>query len=662
MNTILLTQKKMKKIHTLLGFSAAFCLIAQSCSHAPAEWKMESPDGKLIVTVSAQNNKKGPSLGYMVTCRNGDNQDTLIYPSPLGLDRKDQSFSTGMKFTGSAELQKVADDYTLYTGKQRKVHAEANQMTIHLKNGKRQPMDLVFRAYNDGIAFRYVFPGRNDSIFTVQKEYTGFAVSPRGRVWTQPYDKPNEYRPAYENFYENGIPVGTKAPGEEGWCFPALFNTGKYWMLITESGVYENYCGSHLQQDCSGGLYTIRFPEATDGNNTGSRYPSWSLPWEMPWRVIAVGQTPGSILESMMVFNVARPQQEGNFSWVKPGKASWSWWSDHGSSKNYQSLKSFVDLSAAMGWEYSLVDANWDLMEGGNIEQLVRYANARGVGILMWYNSGGPHNLVTERPRDIMFNPITRKAEFKKLHEWGVKGVKVDFWQSDKQHIMKYYLDLLKDAAAEQIMVNFHGCTLPRGWSRTWPNLMSMEAVNGAEAYSFNKDYPEHATYINTILPFTRNVVGSMDYTPVTFTDQVYPHLTSWGHELALSVVFESGILHFADRVSAYLSLPKEPLEFLKEVPVAWDETRWIEGEPGRMVVVARRNGNSWWIAGINGENAPEQIELDLGFIDKQNATQVLIADGPDNKSFASTTIPFNGKDKVKVSMLPYGGFVMTVK
>ena len=640
----------------------AIGIAVSSCSPKPVEWKVESPDGSLIVTVSTAKSAQGNSLYYLVAHKTSKSTDTVILPSPLGLERKEQSFTNGLTLLGNAEIRKVTDDYTLTTGKQRKVHAEANELTVHLLNRNRQPLQVVFRAYNDGVAFRYVFPGNSDSMLTVTSETTGFTLDPRGEAWMQPYDKPDMWKPAYENFYQDRIPIGTAAPGLEGWCFPMLFHTGKYWVLISESGVYENYCACHLQQDCSGGTYRLRFPEASDGNNTGNQDPSWKLPWEMPWRVIEIGQTPGDVLESMLITNLAAPSKIADFSWVKPGRASWSWWSDHPSSKNYQSLKSFVDLAADMGWEYSLVDANWDLMEGGTIEQLVNYANARGVGILMWYNSGGPHNVVTERPRDLLYKPEIRRAEFKKLHEWGVKGVKVDFWQSDKQHIMKYYQDLLKDAAAEHIMVNFHGCTIPKGWSRTWPNLVSMEAVNGAEAYSFNKDYPAKATYINTILPFTRNAVGSMDYTPVTFTDQQFPHLTSWGHELALSVVFESGILHLADRVSAYLGLPKEPLDFLRTVPVVWDETRWLAGEPGQYVVLARRLGDNWWIAGINGLKEPREVSLDLGFIEKTNANLAVIADGEDNKSFAPSSGPFNNSRKLKVKMLPFGGFVATIK
>lgn len=637
-------------------------ILLSSCGPKVSEWKVESPDGKIIAEVLSRPSGDGFRLFYTVLKKDAEKLDTVMFPSPLGLERKDQSFSTVQNLVNAPDLKTIIDDYSMITGKQKKVHAEANEMSLQFVNKQKSVIELVFRAYNDGVAFRYIFPGSSDISLIVTKEYSGFAFGSKGKAWIMPYDKPGQWTPAHENFYQNGTPIGTSSSTKEGWCFPALFNAGKYWILISEAGLTENYCGSHLESKCEGGLYNLRFPEPDDGNGIGESNPSWNLPWEMPWRTIIIGDNPGTILESMMIFNLSPPSKTYDFKWVKPGRASWSWWSDHDSPRNFQSLKSFIDLAATLGWEYSLVDANWDLMKGGNIQELVKYAKTKNIGVLMWYNSGGSHNVVTERPRDLMADSAIRRIEFKKLHEWGVKGVKVDFWQSDKQVRIQHYLSLLKDATKEHILVNFHGCTVPRGWARTWPNLMSMEAVNGAEAYSFNKDYPERATYINTILPFTRNVVGSMDYTPVTFTDQLYPHLTSWAHELALSVIFESGILHLADRVSAYLGLPAEPKNFLMVVPTTWDETRYLQGEPGTYLVMARRNGDSWYIAGINGLKETREIKLNLSFIQNPKAKYMLIQDGMNSKSFASTSKVFHRTESIVIKMLPYGGFAMIVK
>jgi hypothetical protein len=403
-------------------------------------------------------------------------------------------------------------------------------------------------------------------------------------------------------------------------------------------------------------------PEASEAKNTVSNIPVSTLPWATPWRVLIVGKNLSDIVESDMVVALNPPSQIEDESWIQPGRASWSWWSYSPSPENFESLKKFIDLSQEMGWEYFLVDANWDLMTGGNIEELTKYANSKNVGILMWYNSGGPHNDVTERPRDIMNNPEVRKAEFQKLAEWGVKGVKVDFFQSDKPQIIKQYFDILKDAADNKIMVNFHGCTMPRGWNRTWPNLVSMEAVRGAESYKFDSAYTEKAVWHNTILPFTRNVIGSMDYTPVTFTNQKYPHKTSFGHELALSIVFESGILHLADNCESYRTLPEAPKNFLKTVPVVWDSTLLLAGYPGKDCVMARKAGNSWYIGGINGTDEKQSWEIDLSRLNGQDFSASVITDGATDKEFLSSETAIKAGEKLKVDVLPFGGFVAVLK
>jgi hypothetical protein len=377
----------------------------------------------------------------------------------------------------------------------------------------------------------------------------------------------------------------------------------------------------------------------------------------MPWRTIIIGSTPATIVESQMISSLSDPAIPGDFEWVKPGRSSWSWLSDNESPKNFDALKSFVDLSFDMGWEYSLVDANWDMMKGGDIEQLVKYANSKGIGILMWYNSGGPHNVVTERPRDIMNDSQKRKEEFKKLKQWGVKGVKIDFWHSDKQNLIALYHDVLKDAAENHIMVNFHGCTIPRGWSRTYPNLVSMESVRGEESYLFDSTYTEAAPIQNSILPFTRNAIGSMDYTPMGLTNFKYPHITSYAHELALTVVFNSGILHFADNVKTYQSLPDYVKQYLKTVPVVFDESHFISGEPGKSFIIASRKGKDWFVAGINSEKNNKAISVELPFISKGLYTMSLITDGTDSKSFSYASKEFKSGDQIKLTLAGLGGF-----
>ena len=357
--------------------------------------------------------------------------------------------------------------------------------------------------------------------------------------------------PACEDLYQQ-VASATASKLPDGWDLPALFKTsGGTWLLITESALDGGYCGFHLAQSASGGTYRIAFPDPGEGRGVGRVEPESTLPWTMPWRVVIVGDEAGRILESDLVTDVAPPSAIGAATWVKPGRAAWSWWSMSDSPKHAEQLNAFTDLAAEMGWEYALVDANWNVMQTGTIDDVIAHAKQKNVGLLFWYNSGGPHNDVTEAPRDRMTTHEQRVKEFTQLRAWGVKGVKVDFWQSDKQDRIAQYRDLLKDAADFQLMVDFHGSTIPRGWQREFPNLIGMEAVAGAEQYKFREDYAGKAPWLNTVLPFTRNVAGPMDYTPVTFSDAKYPHRTTNAHELALSVIFETPIQHFADSVGS---------------------------------------------------------------------------------------------------------------
>lgn len=648
----------MKTNYLKLLFMTATVLLF-SCGTDKTQWSVLSPSENLKFTVKQTETK---TLVYQVSMLKNGEEKMVIADSPLGLQRADASFTGNLKFTGMEAPGNIDETFALPTGKQKVISYKASEMTLNFENETGQKIQVIARASDDGVAFRYRFPDTDSNLFSIENELTGFAIAGEGKTWIQPYDKVTTYSPGYERYYENGIPIGTQAPGEEGWCFPALFETGNGWLLITEAALDSTWFGAHLQPAAPGGLYTIRMPEKEEAKNTCTNIPHSVLPWSSPWRVIQVADNLAGIVESDLVVSLNPASKIQDESWIKPGRASWSWWSDWPSPKNYQSLVKFVDMAAEMGWEYSLVDANWDLMTGGNVEELVKYANTKNVGILMWYNSGGPHNEVTERPRDIMSDPVKRKEEFKKLGEWGVKGVKVDFFQSDKPAIIKQYFDILKDAADNKVMVNFHGCTIPRGWNRTWPNLVSMEAVRGAESYAFDENYPEMAKWHNTILPLTRNVVGSMDYTPVTFSNQRYPHITTFGHELALSVVFESGIQHYASDCNSYLTLPDAPKNFLKTVPAAWDKTILLAGYPGKDCVLARKSGDTWYIGGINGTGEKQAWEIDLSRLPQKDWSAILITDGATEKEFNSSDISVKTGEKLKVEVLPFGGFVATLK
>ena len=631
--------------------SAVLLLCAATVS--AEEWSVDAPDGRHRITLTRQADGR-------LTWRALHGPAVVVEDSELGIRRADQSFTEGLTFVRDSPSAPIEERYETPHGKRRLHRVRANQRSIMLRNASGAQVEIVLRAHDDGVAFRYRFPETDPTPRTVVEERSGFHL-PRGTTaWLLPHHMPSRYKPAYEDLFHE-VPVGTAAPEPAGWSFPGLFKTpAGPWLLITEAALDESYCGSRFAADAPGGVYRLRFPDPGEGRGVGEVNPTSTLPWTMPWRVVIIGDAAARIAESDLVSDLSPPSRVADTSWIKPGRASWSWWSESDSPKHAEALNRFVDLAAEMGWEYSLVDANWNFMETGKIEDVVAHAREKGVGLLFWYNSGGPHNDVTEAPRDRMLVRDVRRAEFAKLRDGGVRGVKVDFWQSDKQDRIRQYREVLADAADFQLLVNFHGCTLPRGWSREFPHLVGMEGVMGAEQYKFSAEYQARSAWHNTVLPFTRNVPGEMDYTPVTFTDHKYPHRTTNAHELALSVVFEVGVQHFADSDKSYRALEEGPKRFLKQVPAAWDEMVLVNGEPGKIAVVARRSGDAWYVGGISAEDAPQSATVALAFLGDQGPwSMTLIRDGDDDRSFATSARQVTSKDALDVAMRPRGGFVM---
>lgn len=647
--------------------------LLQVFSVARAEsWAVTSPNGDIRISVqladlggTADYPQNCPRLYYRVEHGLEGSRVAVVGDSPLGLQIANSDLLDGIQFQSASEPRSIEESYEMVRGKRRECHNRANQVTLAFRNPAGQALEIDLRAYDDGAAFRYRVPGNGDMVRKLDAEATGFALPADAKLWIAPSDKPSTYSPAYETYYENEIPVGTASPTGKGWSFPVLFRAGdsQHWGLITEANLGANFCGTRLSSTAPAGVYRIALPDPDEGHGTGSVNPVSILPWEMPWRVIILGNSLANIVESTLVTDVSTPSQVKDTAWIRPGRVAWSWWSDPPSPQDGAKQKKFVDLAVAMGWEYVLVDANWDIMDNGNIHDVIRYAQSKGIGVLLWYNSGGPHNVVTEKPRGTLEAPELRRFEFDLLRKWGVKGVKVDFFQSDKQNVIGLYLDLLRDAAAAGILVDFHGCTLPRGWSRTWPNLMSMEAVRGEECYIFDPQYPERAPVQNTILPFTRNTVGPMDYTPVGFSDNRYPHRTTWAHELALSVLFETGLLHFTDKAEAYLTLPDAPKQFLKNVPVTWDDTRFVAGYPGQFAILARRKGEVWYLAGVNASQDARETRIKLGaWLGSGRYAMERIGDGADARSFSTDTQQVAAGQEFAVNLRPFGGFVATLK
>lgn len=612
---------------------------------------VSSPDGSLWFELAL--NEAGEP-GYTVS-RDGV---ALTGPGRLGVDRVDTVFSAGLALVDSSDPELKHEVYELVVGKRRSYEIDFVERTFVFRAASGHGLELIVRVFDDGVGFRYRFPERSDMAHTVTREATTFAV-PGARCWLQPQEAPARTAPAYEAAYKNEIAVDD-AVADHGWTMPALFRTDDHWVVIAEAGLDGGFCGSRLSNPVAG-EFSVLFPQPGEGCGIGEVEPTSTLPWVLPWRVIITSPDLATVAESGLITHLSPSSRIDDPSWIRPGRVTWSWWSDNASPRDPTALRRFVDFAAEMTWEYHLIDANWNLVEPTEIRQLIDDARARDVGTFLWYNSGGPHNIVAEQPRDRMGERDRRRSEFAEIASWGVAGVKIDFFHSDKQDRIEQYRDILEDAAAAKLMVNFHGCTVPRGWEREWPNLMTMEGVRGAEQYQAQFAYPIEAPVLLTIFPFTRNLVGSMDYTPVTFSDNRYPHLTTGAFELALAVLVESGLQHFADSPEAYRRLAPEALAALAAVPTAWDETILLDAWPGHHCTLARRHGADWWIAAINGTNEALELDLDLRRLDLLPGTTLqLLSDGPtpsrDGSQITTTELTVSEPPTLPLQLPAFGG------
>lgn len=502
--------------------------------------------------------------------------------------------------------------------------------------------------YNDGIAFKYGINTVADEENVVH-EHTTYAVPKGTRRWVQEYD------PGYEKFFPLSTDGKlTNRPEVDLWGYPALVEPqDSVFMLITEANIRRGHCGSLLYNGDQLDSYQVRLAD---------KQPVGNGAWESPWRLLIVGNL-SDVVESTLVTDVSDPSKVEDTEWITPGMVSWIYWAHNHGSKDYQRVKEYIDLAVRMKWPYDLIDWEWDEMgNGGNLQDAVKYALEQGVKPLLWYNSStswlGPGPLYRLNKKE------DREKEYKWLSDMGVAGIKVDFFTGDSVATMNYYMDLLEDAVKYKLMLNFHGATIPRGWQRTYPHMMSVEGVYGAEWYNNNPILTNRAAEHNATLPFTRNVVGPMDYTPGTFSDSQHPHITSHGHELALPVIFESALQHMPDRLSAYESLPEAVRHLLAELPTAWDDTKLLAGYPGVEVVMARRKGDVWYIAGINGTDEPRTLHASLEKLPVSGKKISLFKDGTDDRSFAiEENIPLSDEETgLEIKCLPRGGFVAVVK
>lgn len=634
-----------------------FAVSIMACSN-DIEKKAEvtSPDGALSLKITMDEQGRPNYTIYK-------NNSEVIKSSKLGIVRSDADFSKDLTLSNVRAITKIHDHYKLQCGKQKEVSYHANKLVVSLINADEKSLNIIFQVSNDGVVFRYAFPEDSDEEVKILEEKTEYHFPQNAKAWLQPVAEAKsgwgKTNPSYEEYYEIEIPVGTKSPTKAGWIYPALFKTNNDWVAITETALNRYYCGTRLTvSDSANATYQVTFPDSLEIFPGGELLPNSTLPWKTPWRVLTIGSLK-TVTESTLGTDVATPTIDLDFSYVKPGLASWSWIILKDDSTIYDVQKKYIDFAADRQWPYCLIDANWDETIGyEKMQDLIDYADDKGVGILLWYNSSGDWNTTPQTPKSKLLSHGNRDAEFARIKEMGVKGVKVDFFGGDGQSMISYYHDMILDAAKHGLLINCHGATLPRGWQRTYPNVVTFEAVRGFENVTFLQEDADRQPIHCTMLPFTRNLFDAMDYTPMNLTsvpDKERRTLPSF--ELALPVIFQSGIQHMAETPEGIKRMPDYVKKFLSACPAAWDETRFIEGYPGKYVVMARRSGDKWYIAGINAEAKEVIVSLDLSFLANKNI--VLIVDGDNGENFKQEEIDLNHRSTIDVVMKINGGFVI---
>jgi len=637
-------------------------LIQLCCVQAGITQKLflKSPNGRISIKVGLS--AQGEAVYDVIL-----NNQPVILQSALGIATDKGSFSNHLKVVQVTPVTKLTETYSAPAEKRVNRTYTANCATMTLANADNKKLIIEFKATNEGVAFRYLLNVKNGVAVTSEK--TSFKFAPSAKAWMHPHANVKEgwceTQPSYEEQYEYEIPVGTPSPQVAGWSFPALFQTNGNWVLITEAGLTPHYVGTRLAQQSPGGEYTIGFPQK--GETTHPDDPTYPVSATIvsPWRVIVAGSLP-TVVESQIVTDLAPAvDKKADFSWVKTGIASWSWGILHDESVNYPVTKKFINYASDMKWEYCLVDVDWDRRLGyDKIKELADYAKTKNVSLILWYNSSGSWNLTGYSPKNLLLERAERRKEFELIRNMGIAGIKVDFWPGDGQSAIQYYYDMMKDAADYHLLVNFHGSTVPRGWSRTFPNLVSMEAVRGFEFTTFDQKDTDKAPKHLTMIPYARNVVGPMDFTPVCFGEIVgKQRRTSNAFEIALTVILQSGVSHYVETPESMEKQPAFVKDYMRQVPRQWDDVKLIDGFPGKYVVMARRSGTRWYLAGINAQDETQKLTLDLFALKlKLNHTFVatLITDGYTNRSFAQETVTISNH-KLEVELKPNGGFVVVL-
>ena len=627
--------------------------------------KTTSPDGRLVVKVSCE----GGRLYYDATL---DGQ-RMLEKSALGLKTSIGDFTRELSIVNS-QLSIVSNSYQMRGTKASSNAYKATKAVIDIENKDHQCFSIIFQVSDNDIAFRYAIPrqkwqGKEPKRLRIKSELSSFNFPDGTTTFISPQIGPEsgweQTKPSYEEGYSADAPMDTPSQYNHGYIFPALFHLPNGWALVAETGVSSDYCGSHLSDYQAGMGYTVAYPDAGENNGYGTDFAAIPLPGETPWRTITLGSSLKPIAETTISYDLVEPLYEPSTDY-KPGRYTWSWliWQDN--SVNYDDQVKFIDLASAMGFEYCLVDNWWDTQIGRDrIEELSIYAHSKGVHLLLWYNSNGFWNDAPQTPRNCMSTAIAREREMTWLQRIGVKGIKVDFFGGDKQETMRLYEDILSDANRHGLQVVFHGCTVPRGWERMYPNFVASEAVLASENLFFGEEATFREGFDLTLHPFCRNATASMDWGGVILNKYIskdnksrHTRKTTDIFELASGLIMQTSVQCVAIQPNNLDELPEFELDFLRGLPTTWEETRFIDGYPGRYVVLARKaTDGQWHVAGLNALKEPLTLTLDLPMFAPGETLRYYV-DEPTGKPTA-TTIKIDKKGRAKVTIQPNGGFII---
>lgn len=639
-------------------------LLALVSAVRAADVIVESPDGRLAVAVDVSEGRPVYSVSY--------DGLTMLEPSALGLVTDRADFTRGMTITGH-EAGKIDTVYTMRGTKASEVHYRANELSVDMTTADKHSVTVCFRVSNNDVAFRYLIHKKGDeSALKVFQEMTSFRLPEKTTTFITPQSDPmigwKRTKPSYEEVYSADAPMTSRSQYGRGYTFPALFRVGDDgWVLVSETGTDGRYAGCRLLDYNPETGYAIGLPMEGENNGIGQSTPGMALPALTPWRTITVGRTLAPIVETTVAYDVVEERYAASETY-RPGRYTWSWliWQDN--SINYKDQVAFIDLAAEMGYEYCLVDGCWDTNIGRErIAELSRYARSKGVSLMLWYNSNGYWNDALQTPKQKMNTVGERRREMAWMKSIGVKGIKVDFFGGDKQMTMQLYEDILTDANDFGLQVVFHGCTLPRGWERMFPNFVASEAVLASENVYFTEEAARREAFDLTMHPFCRNTVASMDWGGTIMNTRMsrdnkrrHRRYTTNVFEMAAAVVIQTSIQCIAIQPNNLKELTADELTFLRSVPTEWDETRFIDGYPGRYAVIARRCGDRWLIAGLNATGAPLTLTLDLPFVAGRQLTALTDVKTKDGTTVTEIAkVKTNKKNRVKVTIQPSGGVIL---